>query len=154
MTTPQAPAANGKHGAPSDNPLVQRYGALRRWVLWRMEKRDSKPTKVPYQINGKKAGSTGEWSWSWSDLAKVEAKRAQYDGIGLVFAEDRKLIGIDLDHVVENGAITDPTSRALVEAAQTHTELSPSGTGLHLWLLMPEPIKLARHKQGLSLIHI
>ena len=83
----------------------------------------------------------------WSTLAQVEAKRADYDGIGLMFAADRQLIGIDLDHVVKNGAVIDPASLALVEAAKTYTEISPSGTGLHLWLLMPEPIDLIRNRR-------
>ena len=60
MTTPQAPAANGKHGAPSDNPLVQRYGALRRWVLWRLEtKEDGKRTKGPMDMFEEPPAPTG-----------------------------------------------------------------------------------------------
>ena len=29
--------------------------AQRRWVLWRLEARDGKETKVPYQADGRKA---------------------------------------------------------------------------------------------------
>ena len=141
------PTTNDTHGPTSDNPLAKRFATSRRWVLWKREPgKDGKPTKVCYQVDGRKAASTRPTEWS--TLAQVEAKRADYDGIGLMFADDRQLIGIDLDHVVENGAITDPASRDLVETAQTHTELSPSGTGLHLWLLTPEPIDLVKHKQG------
>ena len=157
-TTPTTNDANGKHGPSSDNPLAKRFATSRRWVLWKRELRKGTWTKVCYQVDGRKAASTRPSEWSI--LAQVEAKQAKYDGIGLMFAPDRQLIGIDLDHVVDQGAITDPASRALVEAARTHTELSPSGTGLHLWLLMPEPIDLVRNRHGayevynLSLIHI
>lgn len=30
-----------------------------RFCLWRYEERDGKPTKVPYQVNGRRADSTG-----------------------------------------------------------------------------------------------
>jgi len=144
--TPTTAGTNGTHGPSSDNPLVKRFASSRRWVLWKRELRNGTWTKVCYQVDGRKAASTRPAEWS--TLAQVEAKRAKYDGIGLMFAPDKHLIGIDLDHVVDQGAITDPASRDLVEAAQTHTELSPSGTGLHLWLLMPEPIDLIRNKHG------
>jgi putative DNA primase/helicase len=144
--TPTTAGTNGTHGPSSDNPLVKRFASSRRWVLWKRELRNGAWTKVCYQVDGRKAASTRPAEWS--TLAQVEAKRAKYDGIGLMFAPDKHLIGIDLDHVVDQGAITDPASRDLVEAAQTHTELSPSGTGLHLWLLMPEPIDLIRNKHG------
>lgn len=146
MTTPQAPAANGKHGAPSDNPLVQRYGALRRWVLWRLEANDDgKLTKVCYQPNGKKAASTRPAEWS--TLAQVNAKQVGYNGVGLTFADDRLLLGIDCDHVVDAGELVDARTRVLIDAAQTYVELSPSGTGLHLFLALTDPLELSAHKR-------
>ena len=30
------------------------------WILWRSEKREGKPTKVPYQINGEMAQSNNK----------------------------------------------------------------------------------------------
>ena len=144
--TPTTAGTNGTHGPSSDNPLVRRFAISRRWVLWRSEKVDGRLTKVCYQVDGRKAASTRPAEWS--TLAQVQAKQAKHDGIGLMFAPDRQLIGIDLDHVVENDAITDPASRDLVDAAQTHTELSPSGTGLHLWLLTTEPIDLVANRRG------
>src|SRR5450432_1969347 len=60
------------------------------WVLWRYEARNGRPSKVPYQIDGKRADSTDPFTW----VAFEEALRAwrfntrQYTGIGLVFSAE------------------------------------------------------------------
>ena len=118
--TPTTAGTNGTHGPSSDNPLAKLFASSRRWVLWRSEKVDGRLTKVCYQVDGRKAASTRPAEWS--TLAQVQAKQAKHDGIGLMFAPDRQLIGIDLDHVVDQGAITDPASRDLVEAVRPHAD--------------------------------
>jgi hypothetical protein len=53
-------------------------------------------------------------------------------GIGYVFAQDDPYCGIDLDHCRDpkTGAIA-PWAMKIVQALDTYTEISPSGTGLH-----------------------
>ena len=38
--------------------------ALRQWVVWREEQRDGKPTKIPYQVNRRKAQSNHQQTWT------------------------------------------------------------------------------------------
>lgn len=136
----------GARGASIDNPLVRRFGALRRWVLWRLEKKDDgKLAKVCYQPNGKKAASTRPAEWS--TFAQVNEKQNGYEGVGLTFADDRLLLGIDCDHVVDSGEVTNTRTRALIDAAQTYVELSPSATGLHLFLALTDSLELSAHKK-------
>jgi len=78
----------------------------------------------------------------WNDYAKSnDAKTwASYDhasqskagvGLGFVFNGDG-IIGIDLDNAFENGELKD-WSQAIVNVfADTYTEVSPSGKGIHI----------------------
>jgi len=127
------------------NPLVEKFGSEKIWVNWQLESRDGKKTKIPYAINGRKASSTDPSTWSTYERAAEKS-----DKIGIVFTADQKLLGIDIDHCIENGKIVHEKSteiRALIWRADTYTEISPSGTGLHLYFELSEPLKLkaSRH---------
>jgi putative DNA primase/helicase len=110
----------------TDNiPLELR--TLKQWVLWRYETREEKLTKVPYQANGRKAESDNPATWTSFD--KTLAALPKFDGLGVMFANG--LAGIDLDHHIEGGKVSD-FARSVVEKVNSYTELSPSGTGLHI----------------------
>src|SRR5262249_12587273 len=63
-------------------------------------------------------------------------------GIGFVLSKNDPFTGIDLDHVVtseqEEMAISDET-QAMVERFGSYTELTPSGSGLHIWIQAQVP---------------
>ena len=69
------------------------------WVLWRSERRDDKPTKVPYQANGKPASSTDPSTWaSYEEVAAAYAGFPRHwSGRGFVFSPEDPYCGIDLD---------------------------------------------------------
>lgn len=111
------------------------------WVVWKYETRNGKTTKVPYQPNGAHAKSTDPTTW----VSYLEAKEAsaRYDGIGFCF--DGATLGIDLDHVVTDGVLLQKL-QTFVNKANTYTEYSPSGTGLHLVFSLSEPLSLKANK--------
>jgi putative DNA primase/helicase len=109
------------------------------WVAWRYETRpgpgEPKPTKVPYNPrHGGKASSTDPGTWSTFDNVVLAADNG-YDGIGFVFAADDEVVGVDLDHCrnPETGSIEAWAIEILGET-RSYTEVSPSGTGLHVFL--------------------
>ena len=105
---------------------------LPRWVGWREERHDGRLTKVPYCVaTGERASTTDPTTWA--SLEDAAASVGQYDGRGIVLGGG--LVGIDLDQVLDP-ATDDLVAWAaeLVEELSTYTELSPSGTGLHLLL--------------------
>ena len=67
---------------------------LRQWLVWRLEERNGKLTKVPYSpLTGEKASTTNPETWVGYSLA-VEAYREHgYGGIGVAFSEDDPLEG-------------------------------------------------------------
>lgn len=101
--------------------------ALNQWVLWHYETRDGKQTKVPYQPNGQKAESDNPATWA--SFERVRAALPRFDGLGIMFGNG--LAGVDLDHHIEGGQISE-YARSVVDRVDSYTELSPSGTGLHI----------------------
>jgi putative DNA primase/helicase len=105
------------------------------FVTWREEDRGGDPTKVPYSIRGGRASSTNPNTWAPFDDVIVYAEENGMDGIGFVFTEDDPYTGIDLDKCrnPETGEI-EPWARRIVAALDSYTEVSPSGTGLHIFV--------------------
>jgi len=67
------------------------------------------------------------------EKAEVEYNPAVHAGVGFSFREEDPFVGIDYDHVVdENGDITDPDIVAEIQDLNSYTEVSQSGTGLHV----------------------
>lgn len=104
------------------------------WVAWRMETRDGKPTKVPYNFGtGRRAQSTNPETWgTWEDALQA-LQSGQYSGVGFVFSEDDPYTGVDLDKVrnPETGELTD-YARNITADLDGYAEISPSGTGVHV----------------------
>ena len=108
---------------------------LEQWVCWRLEARgqNAKPTKVPYSPrSGTRARSDDPATWG--TLAEAErAAEKDFDGIGFVFATSDPFCGVDLDSCVdpETGEI-EPWATKVLDELDSYTEISPSGTGLHV----------------------
>lgn len=104
------------------------------WVCWRMEIRDGKPTKIPFDpVTGKRASSTDPQTWRCFCDAVSAHERGGFSGIGFVFSKDDPFAGIDLDHVRDPQAGTvEPWARDLVKRLNSYAELSQSGTGAHI----------------------
>jgi putative DNA primase/helicase len=114
----------------------------RRWVTWRYQTRNGKATKVPYQPNGKPASVTDPSTWVSFDEA-LQAATEQGIGLGLVLGrldDGRILTGLDLDSAISDAGSIEPWAADIVEAIDSYTEISPSGSGVHI---------LAYSKRGL-----
>lgn len=125
------------------------------WVCWRTECRDrecgkrldpttkecpacgKKATKKPTDPRtGGNASSTDGDTWAGFDVAsEYDDNNPDTDGVGFVFDTDGLIAGVDLDDCrdPESGEI-DPWAREIVEELDSFTEVSPSGTGLHLYV--------------------
>jgi hypothetical protein len=106
--------------------------AERRWVVWRY---NTEQKKIPYQAARPEIEAKINDERTWSDFAPaqaaVDAGRAQ--GTGFVLGEG--WAGVDLDDCrdSETGTLK-PVAQAIVAALDTYCEVSPSGTGLKLYL--------------------
>lgn len=111
--------------------------ACRQWVAWKVEIRDGKPTKVPVNpINGQNAASNKPETWGSLEEATGYYERHKANGcagIGFVFSKDDPFTGVDLDKCrrPETGAMA-VWAQKIVNRLASYTEVSPSGTGLHI----------------------
>ena len=108
---------------------------LRQWVGWRLEPRNGRNAKVPYQASRPDllAKVDDPKTWAPFDVAMKAYSDGLFDGIGFVFSSEDPYCGIDLDNCVSpgTGEITNEASK-IIEQLNGYTELSPSKTGVHI----------------------
>jgi putative DNA primase/helicase len=127
---------------------TQNIRDLRQWVCWRSEERDGKTAKIPYSpLTGRRASSTDPESWGGYPEAVRACRERGYDGIGFTFTKDDPFCGVDIDRCLNaaTGEI-EPWAREIIEELDSYTEISPSGTGVHILLsaVLPE----GRNRKG------
>jgi hypothetical protein len=123
------------------SPPPPELRSLDRWIVYRLVdvRGKSKPTKVPYTARqDRKRGwrcsvSNPENFTSYEvalDMLRTGHKGGSFDGLGFVLFP---LVGIDLDDCRDpvTGVLT-PEAAEIVREMDTYTEISPTGTGLHL----------------------
>lgn len=101
------------------------------FVVWRPLERNGRITKPPISpLTGKFADTTDPSTWGTFNQALRAVATGKVAGLGFVFSPDDPFCGVDLDHVL-NPEI-DPQALKAVRLLDSYTELSPSGTGLHV----------------------
>ena len=121
---------------------------LKQWLCWRQEVREGKPTKVPYSpATGRRASSTKPETWTGYQEALRACKEQGYGGIGFVFTPEDDLCGVDLDDCLnpETGEI-EGWAQEVIEELDSYTEISPSGTGVHI--LVRGELPKGRNRKG------
>jgi putative DNA primase/helicase len=106
----------------------------KQWVVWQLEPRNGKATKVPYIAGGVgKASSTDLTTWRTFEEAVQAFKSGRYNGVGFVFSSEDPFAGVDLDHCrdPETGELEEWAAE-IVQELGSYAEVSPSGTGVHI----------------------
>jgi putative DNA primase/helicase len=115
-----------------DVPLFLK--SLPNWIRWKLEiGSNSKPTKIPYQVNGRKASSTDPSTWTDYQTSVTGAIVNHKQGIG--FAVNGGIVGFDLDGCRDpkTGEIA-PWAEQIIDALDSYTEITPSQTGVRVWV--------------------
>jgi len=101
------------------------------WVVWKAG--GEKPDKVPYSARtARKASSTDLMTWSTFQEALEAYENGKYAGLGFVFSSGDPYTGIDLDDCVDEGDEIAPWALEIARHFDSYTELSATGTGLHI----------------------
>ena len=113
------------------------------FCCWRWEKQNGRETKVPYDPHtGYKARTDTPETFGTMDEAMDVLYRNRYSGIGFNITEggpERARVGcIDHDHCIEDGVVKESALAALDMLPNAIVEISPSGTGLHQFFLVPD----------------
>ncbi|WP_432034592.1 bifunctional DNA primase/polymerase [Streptomyces antibioticus] len=87
--------------------------------------------KVPLRADtGRPASSTDPATWASHGEAAASAHGA---GLGYVLADGDDVVVLDLDHCLSGGRLALWAAEILAACPPTFAEVSPSGTGLHIW---------------------
>ena len=129
-----------------------RLSDLDQWCAWKyVPRKTGKPQKIPIDPKtGRYAVTTDPTTWGSLAQARERQQRYGLDGIGIVLTEHDPFLAIDLDNCVTNDGLT-PLAAEALERLNTYAEITPSGTGLHLWLKSGVRIRLNRHDVGIEL---
>ena len=84
---------------------------------------------------------------TWADFAAALAmyEDGKADGIGIVMRAGSGVVGIDLDDCIAPDGTVEPNALRIVEMIDSYAEISPSGTGLHVFALAELPVA---HRSG------
>lgn len=115
------------------------------WVCWRCEwdaDRDG-CRKVPIDADtghNAKPNDSRTWTDFESSLAYHDRDATDTDGVGFVVDDGDKFVGIDLDDCRDpNTGQIDRWALDVIEAVGSYTEVSPSGTGVRIFVLAVLP---------------
>lgn len=121
------------------------------FCTWRYEKQEGRTTKVPYNPQTMKKVRTNDPS-TFVDCQTALDSLSAYDGIGFRIAGH--VIGIDLDHCIEEKELLPWAKEIVSRFSGAYIEFSPSGTGLHILTLMPAGYTFDRATYGIKLDNI
>jgi putative DNA primase/helicase len=115
---------------------------LRQWVTWRFEWRpaENKWTKRPFRAGNPRIPASHSDPESWDTFAKAvsafnKRDRNGVDGIGYVFSADDPFVGADFDHCLgPDGRLLDWARPWLESLMPSYAEVSPSGSGIKVWI--------------------
>jgi putative DNA primase/helicase len=119
--------------------LVKVEGILRelrvrpQWIVWKAV--GDRPDKVPYSARtGRRASSTDLLTWGTFQEALEAYENGGYAGLGFVFSSADPYTGIDLDDCVGGDGEIALWALEIARYFDSYTELSATGTGLHIIL--------------------
>jgi putative DNA primase/helicase len=101
----------------------------------------AKPHKLPINPRtGGLAASTRKTTWSSFTGATTASREWLLTGIGFVFSDEDPYAGVDIDNCrnPETGEIAE-WAWTVIQTLDSYTEVSPSGTGVHLILRATVP---------------
>ena len=144
------PSTISSKGGVGMNDFPQELLAMPRWVCWQRQpdpKHPDKPRKVPMAADGRgNAKVNAPKTWGTYEQAASTLAQRSYSGLGFMLGAG--IIGVGIDHCVVEGEIS-PFAQEIMAQLPTYTELSPSGTGLHM--LMRGEMPQGRRKGQLEI---
>jgi putative DNA primase/helicase len=122
--------------APPYTRIPEELQELPQWVNWRMDQ----GSKVP--VNPHTLHNAGvNWPKTWSEFGQAREVALERElGLGFVLTEADPYTCVDLDACVGRDMQIDAQIREILDLLQGWVELSPSETGLHVWVRNERPI--------------
>jgi putative DNA primase/helicase len=114
--------------------IPERLRPFDQWVVWQYAVIDSEIKKPPVDPKtGKRASVANPHTWGSFAEAQQAYASGKFAGVGIVLTPDMGIVGMDIDHCIQKGKLSDDAAR-IVRAINSYTEISPSGEGLRIML--------------------
>lgn len=113
--------------------VPQELKELPQWVCWRLVEDPGKDRKKKIPVDPRTGGpakSNDPATWASYEDAVEGKDRFRTDGIGIMFGGG--IFGIDLDHCIDERGQMLPFAQEILDTVRSYSELSPSGTGIHI----------------------
>lgn len=118
--------------------IPQELRKAKRWVAWLARWDGDRLNKRPGRIDRPGVGLTNWAEAGWVDFdtaaAAYSANRDVFGGVGYVMSRGPGVTGIDLDHCIDRAGVVAPWAAEIVAKLDSYTEVSPSGTGLRVFV--------------------
>ena len=142
---------------PQPDNVPEAMRRLRRWAPWRAEwdEKKQKYTKIPHRAAKPEYGLSNKNATGWvtfdEAMAVYKANPRQFAGVGYLMTGPHGITGVDLDKCRDpmTGEIA-PWALEIIAHLGSYTEVSPSGTGLHIMAEGSVPEDWANHEQGIE----
>jgi putative DNA primase/helicase len=106
------------------------------FMLWRLEQREGRLTKPPINPSSGFKGNVQDPK-QWTDFANAlrihTGGRFHTSGISVVVHPSSGLVGLDLDHCINEGTFSDE-AKEILSKVSSYSEISPSGKGVRIFL--------------------
>ena len=115
--------------------IPQELIALSQWVAWEgKENGNGKLSKKPINPKtGTNAKTNHSDTWGTFEQALACCQSNNLQGIGFVFSENDRYVGIDLDKCRDPGTGEFKSqAKEIIDLFNSYTEISPSGNGAHI----------------------
>lgn len=131
--------------------LPSDLGEYNQWICWKLENDNrGRLTKVPYNARtSRHASSTNPRTWATRERVKASYRSGGYDGVGFVLTANDPFVCIDLDNVRDPvTGVIEPAALDKIARLNSYTEISWSGTGIHIWIRATKPGTDCKSKDG------
>jgi putative DNA primase/helicase len=118
----------------STETIPQELKEFNQWILWKLEQKNGRTTKVPYSKDGSYASVSDPSTWTGFEdaYATYINSNGRYSGFGFVFTEFDPFIGFDWDHVRNSNGQFDSGILEEIKSLNSYGEISQSGEGAHV----------------------
>src|SRR5947209_12736369 len=114
--------------------LPERLRGFPHFVVWRYQRVEDELKKPPFDPKtGKRASVRRPDTWGSFQDAQAAYETKQFAGVGIVLTPEMGMVGIDIDHCIQEGKVSGDAAR-IVSAINSYTEVSPSGEGIRIML--------------------
>lgn len=123
-------------------PAIAELATYRQWLCWRLVKRvgkdgkekDTKEPTSPHIGVYDFATVTKPDTWgTFSEACTAVIKKPSFSGVGFVLTKSDPFIFVDIDDCLDEKGEIKKWAKAILELCPSFTEISPSGSGLHIF---------------------